>query len=119
MAEVMLEDPEAYAKIVGENFEFYVDKPTFILGRKAKKEHKLAEGEQFICISEQKNISRKHVIVTWNPKDKAWYLECRGKNGLYLNGKQVTPEKARKTKLTDKAQLKISDVTIYFLLPLR
>eukprot|EP00467_Chlorarachnion_reptans_P014742 CAMPEP_0114516626 /NCGR_PEP_ID=MMETSP0109-20121206/17432_1 /TAXON_ID=29199 /ORGANISM="Chlorarachnion reptans, Strain CCCM449" /LENGTH=69 /DNA_ID=CAMNT_0001697035 /DNA_START=106 /DNA_END=312 /DNA_ORIENTATION=- len=63
---------EAYAKLIGKNFTFYVQKPKFILGRKAKKEHKLADNEQFFCISEQKNISRKHVIVSWDPKQKGW-----------------------------------------------
>eukprot|EP00954_Amorphochlora_amoebiformis_P024976 1369967-Amorphochlora_amoeboformis.AAC.2 len=55
----MAADLEGYAKLVGEKFQYYVAKTTFILGRKAKKEHKLADNEEFFCISEQKNISRK------------------------------------------------------------
>mmetsp|Transcript_18249 Transcript_18249/g.27365 ORF Transcript_18249/g.27365 Transcript_18249/m.27365 type:complete len:118 (+) Transcript_18249:17-370(+) len=107
---------EAYAKLVGQKFEYFVDKQRFILGRKAKKEHKLAPDEQFFCISEQKNISRKHVIISWDPKEKGWYLICKGKNGLQVNGKMVTPD-SKRTKLNDRTQLKISDVTLYFLLP--
>ncbi|GAB5361741.1 hypothetical protein AAMO2058_000738600 [Amorphochlora amoebiformis] len=112
----MAADLEGYAKLVGEKFQYYVAKTTFILGRKAKKEHKLADNEEFFCISEQKNISRKHAIVTWDPKTKGWYLECRGKNGLHVNGKLVMPDN-RKARLSDKAQIKISGVTVYFLLP--
>mmetsp|Transcript_20357 Transcript_20357/g.38318 ORF Transcript_20357/g.38318 Transcript_20357/m.38318 type:complete len:119 (-) Transcript_20357:165-521(-) len=111
-------DREAYAKLIGERFQYFVEKTRFILGRKAKKEHKLGPDEEFFCISEQKNISRKHAIVTWDPKVKGWYLECRGKNGLFVNGNHVKADE-KKIKLLDKAQIKISDITFYFLLPMR
>ncbi len=107
---------QAYAKLVGKNKTWYIEKPRFILGRKAKKPPKLQPNEQYVWISEEKNISRMHTYVTWDPSKKGWILKCKGKNGLLVNGQTVTPA-TEEMLVPDRAQLRIGDVTLYFLLP--
>jgi predicted component of type VI protein secretion system len=56
------------------------------------------------------------MFVDYDPAKKGWYLKCKGKNGLTVNGKLLLPASPL-CRLEDRSQLKIGDTVIYFLLP--
>ena len=71
---------EPFAKLEGTHFEYYMTKRRVVIGRSRR------PGDVDINVKNERfsrYISRKHVEIvrTWN----AFYVLCRGKNGIYVN----------------------------------
>lgn len=123
-----------YALIKGKKFGHFVTQVPVYLGRQHQLPQ-LTEG-QFFAVSEKKNISRKHLKITFEKDGQAdkpaWYLYCFGKNGITIDGEFFSPSQNRykqdvmldekitpccRKKIEDKTRIQAGDAIFYFLLP--
>lgn len=104
-----------FAKLKGEDFEYYMQSYSITLGRDSKKStvdvdlHELGGGM---------NISRQHARIYYDFDRKRFALEVLGKNGCYVEGVLYLPGH-HPIKLDSQDLLQIGDKKFYFLLPVR
>jgi len=127
---------EGFAMIKGRDFDHIVSKVPVYLGRKHQSTKPLTQG-QFFAVSEKKNISRKHLKITFErdgpgPDQCNWYLYCFGKNGITVDGEFLSPtqnpwqemelldtkpQQCCRIMIGDKTRIQAGDSVFYFLLP--
>ncbi|KAJ3671914.1 hypothetical protein LUZ60_007993 [Juncus effusus] len=111
------ENEVGFAKLQGEDFEFYMQTYSIIIGRSSKK----MGGEVDLDLSGiggGMNISRRHARIFYDFTRKRFALEVLGKNGCYVEGVLHVPG-SPPVKLDSQDLLKIGDKEFYFLLPTR
>lgn len=95
--------PEAYAKLEGENFKHYMRSLAITIGRKGSPRDEVcralvavlllfahAGGWQVdIDLGPHKIVSRKHARIEYNFVTRMFELTVQGKNGVYIDGKFV------------------------------
>lgn len=126
---------QAYAKIAGRNWTYYVKTTNVIFGRpnskdKAKRES-MAAGEQDgtpvapsdpaqdmtidINLGPDQQISRIHAEIVYEAEKEQWVIYCNGRNGLYLDEKRI--ERGYNCPLHSGAILSILGTQMIFILP--
>ena len=120
------EGVQAYAKIAGQDWTFYVTKTVINIGRTSEPRPQYPEGydpeedEDFVHVDlgPSKMISRQHAQISFNPnsKDGTWFLRVLGRNGVKVNG---APWKQGQMKPLESGEVvEIGGIEMIFVLPL-
>jgi hypothetical protein len=104
---------QAYAKLQGEDFTYYMQTLAIMIGRKAT-----PEDEVDVDLGRSKLISRQHVRIEYNFQRRQFELKCLGKNGIYVDGRFYTKDH-ESIMLETKTLIQIGEKCFYFLLPLK
>lgn len=70
-------DQNAYAKLEGRDFEFFMVKRRISIGRNSK------QGAVDVNMGSTRFISRKHLEISF--EGQRFFLLCRGKNGIFVD----------------------------------
>lgn len=109
-------DVEAgFAKLQGEDFEYYMQTYSIILGRNSKKS---TVDVDLSSLGGGMNISRHHARIFYDFTRRRFALEVLGKNGCFVEGVLHLPGNPP-VKLDSQDLLQIGDKEFYFLLPVR
>ncbi|KAK6141845.1 hypothetical protein DH2020_024417 [Rehmannia glutinosa] len=109
-------DVEAgFAKLQGEDFEYYMQTYSIILGRNSKKS---SVDVDLSSLGGGMNISRHHARIFYDFQRRRFALEVLGKNGCFVEGVLHLPGHPP-VKLDSQDLLQIGDKEFYFLLPVR
>ncbi|KAA8550601.1 hypothetical protein F0562_002285 [Nyssa sinensis] len=109
-------DVEAgFAKLQGEDFEYYMQTYSIILGRNSKKS---TVDVDLSSLGGGMNISRHHARIFYDFQRRRFTLEVLGKNGCFVEGVLHLPGNPL-VKLDSQDLLQIGDKEFYFLLPVR
>ncbi|CAK7349388.1 unnamed protein product [Dovyalis caffra] len=109
-------DVEAgFAKLQGEDFEYYMQTYSIILGRNSKKS---TVDVDLSSLGGGMNISRHHARIFYDFTRRRFALEVLGKNGCLVEGVLHLPGNPH-VKLDSQDLLQIGDKEFYFLLPVR
>ncbi|XP_019432236.1 PREDICTED: FHA domain-containing protein FHA2-like [Lupinus angustifolius] len=110
------DDVEAgFAKLQGEDFEYYMQTYSIILGRNSKKS---TVDVDLSSLGGGMNISRHHARIFYDFTRRRFALEVLGKNGCLVEGVLHLPGNPP-VKLDSQDLLQIGDKEFYFLLPVR
>ena len=76
-------------KLLGEHFSHVLppspaQPPSLVLGRKLT-----SQPSDVFPIAADRNISRQHARVFWEPSAGCWMVECLGKNGMHVDDRFV------------------------------
>ncbi|KAH7300474.1 hypothetical protein KP509_24G064000 [Ceratopteris richardii] len=104
-----------FAKLQGEDFEYYMQTYSIVLGRNSKKS---AVDVDLAGLGGGMNISRQHARIFYDFDTKRFALEVLGKNGCHVEGILYHPG-TPPVKLDSQYLLQIGDKKFYFLLPIR
>ncbi|XP_073099951.1 FHA domain-containing protein FHA2 isoform X1 [Elaeis guineensis] len=111
-----LDDAEVgFAKLQGEDFEYYMQTYSIILGRNSKKSEVDVD---LASLGGGMNISRHHARIFYDFSRRRFALEVIGKNGCVVEGVLHVPGTAP-VKLDSQDLLQMGDKQFYFLLPSR
>ncbi|KQJ88542.1 FHA domain-containing protein FHA2 [Brachypodium distachyon] len=117
-----------FAKLQGEDFEYYMQTYSIVLGRQSRK--KLQHGEDPAAAAPDDvdvdlgilgggmNVSRRHARIFYDFARRRFALEVLGKNGCLVEGVLHVPGSAP-VKLDSQDLLQMGDAQFYFLLPSR
>ncbi|KAK3007551.1 hypothetical protein RJ639_014556, partial [Escallonia herrerae] len=109
-------DVEAgFAKLQGEDFEYYMQTYSIVLGRNSKKS---TVDVDLSSLGGGMNISRHHARIFYDFQRRRFALEILGKNGCFVEGVLHLPNNPP-VKLDSQDLLQIGDKEFYFLLPVR
>ncbi|GFQ02701.1 fork head transcription factor 1 [Phtheirospermum japonicum] len=109
-------DVEAgFAKLQGEDFEYYMQTYSIVLGRNSKKS---SVDVDLSSLGGGMNISRHHARIFYDFQRRRFALEVLGKNGCFVEGVLHLPDNPP-VKLDSQDLLQIGDKEFYFLLPVR
>ncbi|CAL1375125.1 unnamed protein product [Linum trigynum] len=109
-------DVEAgFAKLQGEDFEYYMQTYSIVLGRNSKKS---TVDVDLTSLGGGMNISRHHARIFYDFTRRRFALEVLGKNGCLVEGVLHLPGNPL-VKLDSQDLLQIGDKEFYFLLPVR
>ncbi|XP_042066982.1 FHA domain-containing protein FHA2-like [Salvia splendens] len=107
-------DVEAgFAKLQGEDFEYFMQTYSIILGRNSKNS---AVDVDLSSLGGGMNISRRHARIFYDFQRRRFALEVLGRNGCYVEGVLHVPGHPP-IKLDSQDRLEIGDKEFYFLLP--
>ncbi|GBG62646.1 hypothetical protein CBR_g31665 [Chara braunii] len=104
-----------FAKLQGEDFEYFMQSYSITLGRNSKK------ASVDLDLTDKgggMNISRQHARIFYHFQHKCFELEVLGKNGAYVEGVLHLPS-TPPVKLGSQYQIVIGDKKFYFLLPVK
>ncbi|XP_078176266.1 SMAD/FHA domain-containing protein [Carex rostrata] len=104
-----------FAKLQGEDFEYYMQTYSIMLGRNSKKS---SVDVDLASLGGGMNISRHHARIYYDFPRKRFALEVIGKNGCTVENVLYLPGSAP-IKLDSQDLLQIGDKRFYFLLPTR
>ncbi|XP_038986970.1 FHA domain-containing protein FHA2-like isoform X2 [Phoenix dactylifera] len=111
-----LDDAEVgFAKLQGEDFEYYMQSYSIILGRNSKKSEVDVD---LASLGGGMNISRHHARIFYDFPRRRFALEVMGKNGCVVEGVLHVPG-TPPVKLDSQDLLQMGDKQFYFLLPSR
>ncbi|KAL3531088.1 hypothetical protein ACH5RR_010410 [Cinchona calisaya] len=109
-------DVEAgFAKLQGEDFEYYMQTYSIVLGRNSKKS---TVDVDLSSLGGGMNISRHHARIFYDFHRRRFALEVLGKNGCFVESVLHLPG-SPPVKLDSQDLLQIGDKEFYFLLPVR
>ncbi|KAK3825935.1 MAG: fork head domain-containing protein [Benniella sp.] len=104
------EPVQAYAKLEGESFCYYVRTLQVTFGRKAS-----SSDQVDIHLGPTKAISRQHARLFYNFTTQRFEMMVFGKNGAFVNDQFV--EKGVTVPLENRTKIQIGEVSFSFLLP--
>ncbi|KAJ7189643.1 hypothetical protein O6H91_01G019200 [Diphasiastrum complanatum] len=104
-----------FAKLQGEDFEYYMQTYSIVLGRNSNTSTIYVDLD-LASLGGGKNISRQHARIFYDFDRKRFALEVLGKNGCYVEGVLYLPG-TLPIKLDSQDLLQIGDKKFYFLLP--
>ncbi|KAG5368844.1 Fork-head transcriptional regulator 2 [Yarrowia sp. C11] len=99
---------QAYAKLAGQNWTYFVQKLHVIIGRSSEQQ------EVDIDLGPAKVVSRKHASIEYNSESQQWQLWVRGRNGVKVD--RVVYKEGHVT-LRSGAVVDIGGVQMMFVLP--
>ncbi|KAG0583649.1 hypothetical protein KC19_3G151900 [Ceratodon purpureus] len=102
-----------FAKLQGEDFEYYMQTYSIVLGRNSKKS---SVDVDLAGLGGGMNISRQHARILYDFERRRFVLEVLGKNGCYVEGVLHMPGTSP-VKLDSQDLLQIGEKRFYFLLP--
>ncbi|WOL02507.1 FHA domain-containing protein FHA2-like [Canna indica] len=115
-ASITAEDVEVgFAKLQGEDFEYYMQTYSIVLGRNSKTS---AVDVDLVELGGGMNISRHHARIFYDFTRRRFALEVLGKNGCLVEGVLHVPG-TPPVKLDSQDLLQMGDKQFYFLLPTR
>jgi hypothetical protein len=127
--QAQMKDNEGFAKLRGQDIEYYLQKLSVTLGRTmptkatAKATDKassvkalLTDQEVDVPLGEFKNISRLHARITYNFTSKLFELFILSKNGAKVNGKYYN-NKSAAIQLRNGTEVQLGDSFFIFQLP--
>lgn len=127
VAESNTGEVQAYAKIQGPDWSYYVQKLSVVLGRNDEMtktdgiEKTLAEsttGTLDVHLSNSEEVSRRHLRIDYNLNRQEWELSCFGKLGVIVDGVEYQTF-CRPIPLGARSEVQIgSSVRFNFILPL-
>lgn len=104
-----------FAKLQGEDFEYYMQTYSIVLGRNSKKS---TVDVDLAGLGGGMNISRQHARILYDFERRRFVLEVLGKNGCYVEGVLHMPGPGvQPVKLDSQDLLQIGEKRFYFLLP--
>jgi hypothetical protein len=77
---------QAYAKLQGENFVYYVQTLELMLGRRVE-----GYTDVQVDLGPSRTISRQHAKIVYEFQTRRFMLHPLGKNGVVINGQHYTP----------------------------
>ncbi|KAI8393580.1 fork head domain-containing protein [Radiomyces spectabilis] len=101
---------QAYAKLEGEDFCYYIRTLQVTLGRKAAKPDNVD-----IPLGNTKSVSRQHARLFYNFTTQRFEMMVFGKNGAFVNEQFV--ERGVTVPLENRTKIQIGEVSFVFLLP--
>ncbi|PKA54882.1 hypothetical protein AXF42_Ash000717 [Apostasia shenzhenica] len=104
-----------FAKLQGEDFEYYMQTYSIMLGRNSKKS---TVDVDLSSLGGGMNISRQHARIFYDFQRRRFALDVIGKNGCLVEGVLHLPDNPP-VKLDSQDLLQIGDKKFYFLLPTR
>lgn len=107
---------QAYAKIAGQDWTFYVKSLSISLGRNTDN----AGGDSHeidIDLGPAKVVSRQHAIILYNLDFRYWELKVLGRNGARVDGQKVPYGENSSTPLHSGAILDVGGTQMMFILP--
>ncbi|XP_023642447.1 FHA domain-containing protein FHA1 isoform X2 [Capsella rubella] len=104
-----------FAKLQGEDFEYFMQSYSIMLGRNSKKS---TVDVDLSSLGGGMNISRNHARIFYDFTRRRFSLEVLGKNGCFVEGVLHLPGNPN-VKLDSQDLLQIGDKEFYFLLPVR
>ena len=104
-----------FAKLQGEDFEYYMQTYSIMLGRSSKKS---MVDVDLSSLGGGMNISRHHARIFYDFQRRRFALDVIGKNGCHVEGVLHLPGNSP-VKLDSQDLLQIGDKKFYFLLPMR
>ncbi|OBZ81142.1 Fork-head transcriptional regulator 2, partial [Choanephora cucurbitarum] len=104
------ETVQAYAKLEGEDFCYYIRTLQVTLGRRVKKPDSVD-----IPLGNIKSVSRQHARLFYNFTTQRFEMMVFGKNGAFVNEQFI--EKGVTVPLENKTKIQIGEVSFVFLLP--
>ncbi|VAH68582.1 unnamed protein product [Triticum turgidum subsp. durum] len=104
-----------FAKLQGEDFEYYMQAYSIMLGRNSKKS---TVDVDLSSLGGGMNISRHHARIFYDFQRRRFALDVIGKNGCHVEGVLHLPGNSP-LKLDSQDLLQIGDKRFYFLLPTR
>ncbi|KAI1317931.1 Pre-rRNA-processing protein fhl1 [Mortierella claussenii] len=108
--EISNEPVQAYAKLEGESFCYYIRTLQVTFGRKAS-----SSDQVDIHLGPTKAISRQHARLFYNFTTQRFEMMVFGKNGAFVNDQFV--EKGVTVPLENRTKIQIGEVSFSFLLP--
>ncbi|KAG0364863.1 Pre-rRNA-processing protein fhl1 [Gamsiella multidivaricata] len=108
--ELSSEPVQAYAKLEGESFCYYIRTLQVTFGRKAS-----SSDQVDIHLGPTKAISRQHARLFYNFTTQRFEMMVFGKNGAFVNDQFV--EKGVTVPLENRTKIQIGEVSFSFLLP--
>ncbi|KAF9955197.1 Pre-rRNA-processing protein fhl1 [Mortierella alpina] len=108
--EVPTEPVQAYAKLEGDSFCYYIRTLQVTFGRKAS-----SSDQVDIHLGPTKAISRQHARLFYNFTTQRFEMMVFGKNGAFINDQFV--EKGVTVPLENRTKIQIGEVSFSFLLP--
>ncbi|ODV76762.1 uncharacterized protein CANTADRAFT_27540 [Suhomyces tanzawaensis NRRL Y-17324] len=111
---------QAYAKIAGQDWTFYVKSLAVSLGRNTDNQPPPgvnAGGSVDIDLGPAKVVSRQHATITYNLDLRCWELQVLGRNGARIDGQKVPVGPNHSTPLHSGAILDVGGTQMMFILP--
>lgn len=81
---------QAYAKLQGRHWMYYVPKLSVMLGRSPDADA-LTSAHADVYLGPSESISKKHIRIDYNASAKVWELFCFGKSGVNIDGAHYEP----------------------------
>lgn len=106
---------QAYAKISGANWTYYVKSLAISIGRNTDNQPNQANSID-IDLGPAKVVSRQHANITYNLDLRCWELKILGRNGAKVDGRKVGVDSVP-TPLHSGAILDIGGTQMMFILP--
>uniref|UniRef100_A0ACD5UPM2 Uncharacterized protein n=1 Tax=Avena sativa TaxID=4498 RepID=A0ACD5UPM2_AVESA len=113
-----------FAKLQGEDFEYYMQTYSIILGRHSRKKDQHGDGTpddvdvDLGILGGGMNVSRRHARIFYDFARRRFALEVLGKNGCLVEGVLHVPG-SPPVKLDSQDLLQMGEAQFYFLLPSR
>lgn len=111
----------AYAKLLGDNFAYYVQTMSVVLGRRTKSastdvKQEQAEGEPDVDLGPSKSISRRHATIRYDTAAEAFFIQAHGKNGMQVDLIFYKCD-CEPVQLYNGSRIQIANVGFWFFLP--
>lgn len=105
---------QAYAKIAGRDWTFYVKHLVITVGRNTDPQDQSVD----IDLGPAKVVSRKHATIKYNLSEGCWELQVQGRNGAKVDFKRVNAgPQAEPVRLQSGSILDIGGTQMMFILP--
>ncbi|CDK26149.1 unnamed protein product [Kuraishia capsulata CBS 1993] len=86
----MQNEIQAYAKIAGKDWTYYVKSLSIAVGRNAESSSSESTEEKVdIDLGPSKVVSRRHAVINYNLTSRRWELKVLGRNGLKVDTAKV------------------------------
>lgn len=111
---------QAYAKIAGRDWTYYVRTLAVSIGRNTENNPPNAPASQQVVnidLGPAKVVSRQHAAIKYNMDLKCWELKVLGRNGARIDGNKVAVGAEHATPLHSGAILDIGGTQMMFILP--
>lgn len=115
----MATEVQAYAKIAGCNWTFYVKSLAISIGRNTDNVPGALPPQQTVDIDlgPAKVVSRQHAAIIYNIDLRCWELKVLGRNGARVDGAKIAVGSQHATPLHSGAILDIGGTQMMFILP--
>lgn len=107
---------QAYAKIAGQDWTFYVKSLSISIGRNTDNAGEDAQ-QIDIDLGPAKVVSRQHAVILYNLDFRYWELKVLGRNGARVDGQKAPYGEKSSTPLHSGAILDVGGTQMMFILP--
>lgn len=108
---------QAYAKIAGSDWTFYVKTLAISIGRNTDNPSGSSQPLIDIDLGPAKVVSRQHATITYNVDLRCWELKVLGRNGAKIDGQKMPVGPQHATPLHLGAILEVGGTQMMFILP--